>query len=149
MSCSLAFSAFYTTLGRANCLRHIGVRDTLKSGHEREIPLTPRLKAELEQAAKVPHHPMDPLLLAKLESDSHKFHSLRHYFVTQLFKAGVGAPTVRDLAGHGIVRNGQVFALGRGSARRGDRRTRPAGIVVGGRRATDEQQRPGKGSVWR
>ena len=99
---------------------YFGVRDTPKSGHEREIPLTPRLKAELEQAAKVPHHPMDPLapnsrgrvwgesslahamksLLTKLESDSHKFHSLRHYFVTQLFKAGVGAQTVRDLAGH-------------------------------------------------
>lgn len=99
---------------------YFGVRDTPKSGHEREIPLTPRLRAELEEAAKLPHRPTDPLapnslgriwgesslghavkrLLTKLEKESHKFHSLRHYFVTQLFKAGVGAPTVRDLAGH-------------------------------------------------
>ena len=38
--------------------------------------------------------------LSKLEKQSHKFHSLRHYFVTSLFNAGAGAPTVRDLAGH-------------------------------------------------
>lgn len=99
---------------------YFGVRDTPKSGHEREIPLTPRLRAELERAAIAPHHPTDPLapnsrgrvwgesslahamkrLLMKLELEPFKFHSLRHYFVTQLFKAGVGAPTVRDLAGH-------------------------------------------------
>jgi integrase len=105
------------------CVRetvYYGQRDTPKSGHEREIPLTPRLMRELMEAAKTPHLPMDPLapnslgrvwgesslahavrgLLSKLEKESHKFHSLRHYFVTSLFKAGVGAPTVRDLAGH-------------------------------------------------
>ena len=98
---------------------YFGQRDTPKSGHEREIPLTPRLKGELMEAAKTPHLPTDPLapnslgrvwgesslargegLFSKLEKESHKFHSLRHYFVTSLFKAGVGAPTVRDLAGH-------------------------------------------------
>jgi len=99
---------------------YYGQRDTPKSGHEREIPLTPRLKAELTDAAKKPHLPSDPLapnslgrvwgesslahavrgLLSKLEKQSHKFHSLRHYFVTSLFNAGAGAPTVRDRAGH-------------------------------------------------
>ena len=76
--------------------------------------------AELTDAAKKPHLPSDALapnslgrvwgesslayavggLLSKLEKQSHKFHSLRHYFVTSLFNAGAGAPTVRDLAGH-------------------------------------------------
>ena len=105
------------------CVRetvYFGERDTPKSGHEREIPLTPRLLAALTAAAKTPHLQTDPLapnslgrvwgesslahavkgLLSKLEKESHKFHALRHYFVTSLFKAGVGAPTVRDLAGH-------------------------------------------------
>lgn len=46
------------------CVRetvYFGQRDTPKSGHEREIPLTPRLKAELTEAAKTPHLPTDPL----------------------------------------------------------------------------------------
>ncbi len=97
-----------------------GHRDTPKSGHERVIHLTPRLKAAIEDAAKKPHNPDDPLapnslgrvwgesslahavkaLLSKLEKESHRFHDLRHYFVTSLFKLGIGAPTVRDLAGH-------------------------------------------------
>lgn len=97
-----------------------GHRDTPKSGHQRELHLTPRLKVALEEAAKKPHKPSDALapnslgriwgesslahavkaLLSKLEKESHRFHDLRHYFVTSLFKLGIGAPTVRDLAGH-------------------------------------------------
>lgn len=97
-----------------------GHRDTPKSGHERVIHLTPRLKASIEAASKNAHKPTDPLapnslgrvwgesslahavkaLLSKLEKESHRFHDLRHYFVTSLFKLGIGAPTVRDLAGH-------------------------------------------------
>lgn len=99
---------------------YYGHRDTPKSGHERVIHLTPRLKAAIEVAAKKPHKLTDPLapnslgrvwgesslahavksLLSKLEKESHRFHDLRHYFVTSLFKLGIGAPTVRDLAGH-------------------------------------------------
>jgi integrase len=97
-----------------------GHRDTPKSGHEREIHLTSRLKAALAEAARRPHQPHEPVapnsfgrvwgesslahavkaLLGRLEKESHRFHDLRHYFVTSLFKLGVGAPTVRDLAGH-------------------------------------------------
>lgn len=97
-----------------------GHRDTPKSGHERQIYLTPRLRAAIESAAKKPHKSTDPLapnslgrvwgesslahavkaLLSRLEKESHRFHDLRHYFVTSLFKLGIGAPTVRDLAGH-------------------------------------------------
>jgi len=99
---------------------YYGHRDTPKSGHQREIHLTPRLKAALEEAAKTPHKSSDPLapnalgrvwgepslahavkrLLSKLEKESYRFHDLRHFFVTSLFKLGIGAPTVRDLAGH-------------------------------------------------
>lgn len=97
-----------------------GHRDTPKSGHEREIHLTPRLKAALEEAASQPHESSDPVapnsvgrvwgesslshavkrLLLKLAKESHRFHDLRHYFVTNLFRLGIGAPIVRDLAGH-------------------------------------------------
>jgi site-specific recombinase XerD len=59
-------------------------------------------------------------LFSKLEKESHELHAMRHYFVTNLFKAGVGAPTVRDLAGH---RHMQVTARyahsDEGSRRRG------------------------------
>lgn len=80
----------------------------------------PRLKVALEEAAKKPHKPSDALapnslgriwgesslahavksLLVSLEKESHRFHDLRHCFVTSLFELGIGAPTVRDLAGH-------------------------------------------------
>jgi integrase/recombinase XerD len=37
-------------------------------------------------------------------------HSLRHYFVTSLFRAGVSAPTVQSLAGHGDLKTTQRYS---------------------------------------
>jgi integrase len=39
-------------------------------------------------------------VLEKLGMPKARVHDLRHSFVTEAFKAGGGAPTVRDLAGH-------------------------------------------------
>lgn len=39
-------------------------------------------------------------VLNRLGMPRARVHDLRHHFVTQLFRAGGGAPTVRDLAGH-------------------------------------------------
>jgi integrase len=39
-------------------------------------------------------------VLTKLGMAKVRVHDLRHHFVTEAFKAGGGAPTVRDLAGH-------------------------------------------------
>jgi integrase len=71
-------------------------------------------------AAKRPHRLTDPVapnvkgtvwgepsllhalhgVLTKLGMAKVRVHDLRHHFVTEAFKAGGGAPTVRDLAGH-------------------------------------------------
>lgn len=51
-----------------------GVVVTPKSGHQRASPI-----------ARLPHS---------------RFHDLRHFFVTQCFAGGAGAPTVQQLAGH-------------------------------------------------
>jgi len=97
-----------------------GHKDTPKSGHERQVPLTSRLYELLSEAAKRPHRLADPVapnvkgkvwgepsllhalhgVLTKLGMAKVRVHDLRHHFVTEAFKAGGGAPTVRDLAGH-------------------------------------------------
>jgi integrase len=97
-----------------------GQKDTPKSGHERQVPLTNRLYELLSEAAKKPHRLTDPVapngrgtvwgepsllhafqsVLAKLGMPKARVHDLRHHFVTEAFRAGGGAPTVRDLAGH-------------------------------------------------
>lgn len=95
--------------------------DTPKSGHEREVPLSPRLAAALWvlQSGGKP----DPGARVSLSSRGtewgessllHAFrgvlrraglprqrvHDLRHYFVTRCFAVGGDAPTVQALAGH-------------------------------------------------
>lgn len=42
--------------------------------------------------------------------DGWRFHDLRHYFVSALFRAGVGAPTVKELAGHIHLGTTQLYA---------------------------------------
>jgi integrase len=96
-----------------------GEFDTPKSGHQRGIFITRRLADELAMVApKAPtsaavapnshgrvwrepslNHGLKALL-RRLGLPSFRFHDLRHYYVTRMFKVGVGAPTVRDLAGH-------------------------------------------------
>ncbi len=38
------------------------------------------------------------------------FHDLRHFFVTELFRKGIGAPTVQRLAGHAELSTTQRYA---------------------------------------
>ena len=91
-----------------------------KSGHQRPIPLAPALKAILEVAAKQPHLPTAYVApsktgaawtpaglrhafkraLTKANVPHARLHDLRHFFITQCFAAGAGAPTVQRLAGH-------------------------------------------------
>lgn len=97
-----------------------GVTGTPKSGHEREIPLAPRLAAMLREAKDASHGgqfvSVTSLLAPwgmsslgasflrvcdRLSIKGFSFHALRHYFVTTLFRTGASAPTVQRLAGHG------------------------------------------------
>lgn len=93
-----------------------GQKDTPKSGHERQVPLTSRLRGLLTEAAKAPHkltHPVAPSgdggvwgegsllhafqrVLQRLDLRPMRVHDLRHFFVTEAFRAGGGAPTVKE-----------------------------------------------------
>ncbi len=98
-----------------------GEADTPKSGHQRMVPLTPRLAAAL-RAARGPGEP-DPeapaapssrgtpwgewslrtafrRAVVKAGLPKARLHDLRHFFVTRCFQAGVDASTVQALAGH-------------------------------------------------
>ncbi|WP_437656592.1 tyrosine-type recombinase/integrase [Sorangium sp. So ce1182] len=98
-----------------------GEVDTPKSGHERMVPLTPRLLRVLRDAAanqrKALTAPVAPSskgtvwgessllhafqrVLAKANLPKSRLHDLRHYFVTRCFRIGADAPTVQALAGH-------------------------------------------------
>lgn len=105
-----------------------GVTDVPKSGHQRSIPLTARLCAHL---SAIEHRPRggfvtgpsagdgwheDSLTKAfvryarRADVEGHSLHSLRHAFVTRLFREGVGAPTVQRLAGHEHLVTTQRYA---------------------------------------
>jgi integrase len=110
-------------------LTHGIVVDT-KSGHERAIPLTPLLKEVLAEAEKLPHKPSDPVAPARdgrpmseegLRSGFRRaldranlphtrLHDLRHFFITECFAGGAGAPTVQKLAGHLHLTTTQRYA---------------------------------------
>lgn len=99
---------------------YYGETDTPKSGHERVVPLTDRLYRELTAGFAERPKTTDPVapngrgkvwgepslshavrsLLRAIDAPHARVHDLRHFFVSRLFRAGVGAPTVRDLAGH-------------------------------------------------
>jgi integrase len=99
---------------------YYGKKDTPKSGHERQIPLTRRLHALLTEAASTPHLLTDPVApnrygkvwgsnsllhafqrtLKQVGLAQARVHDLRHFFVTEAFKAGGAAPMVQKLAGH-------------------------------------------------
>ena len=98
--------------------RSKGETSTPKSGHEREVPLAEPLRVLLEVAEpKVPRELVaktshgEPwkesgLLQAfrraqkKVGIEGFRFHDLRHFFVTELFRGGGSAPAVQALAGH-------------------------------------------------
>jgi integrase len=105
---------------------------TPKSGHEREVPLAAGLEARLREAVK------DKLPRARVVLDEEgrtprrqellhlfkrflrrqrlrerSFHSLRHYFISELMKCGASAEAVRVLAGHSKLEMTQRYAHAR------------------------------------
>ncbi len=79
-----------------------GVTSTPKSGHEREIPLADPLYAPLQGREKGELGPLQAFQRAQERAggSGFRFHDLRHFFVTQLFRGGSPAPAVQALAGH-------------------------------------------------
>jgi site-specific recombinase XerD len=104
--------------------RSKGETSTPKSGHEREIPIAAPLLALLESGGKglvAPTGDGKPwgefgLLQAfhraqeKAGLSGFRFHDLRHFFVTQLFRGGSSAPAVQALAGHASLTTTQRYA---------------------------------------
>jgi integrase len=98
--------------------RSKGQTSTPKSGHEREVPIAEALAALLNaQGRKAPRELVavtshgEPwkesgLLQAfrraqkKAGLSGFRYHDLRHFFVTELFRGGAAAPAVQALAGH-------------------------------------------------
>jgi integrase len=101
-----------------------GETSTPKSGHEREIPLAAPLLVLLEGGGKGlvaltgdgEQWGEFGLLQAfqraqeKAGVSGFRFHDLRHYFVTQLFRGGAPAPAVQALAGHADLSTTQRYA---------------------------------------
>lgn len=105
-----------------------GVAATPKSGHERVVPLTPKLRAVLEAVASRPSNA--PVSTSKRNTpwknyalrqafqrvakragiEGWRFHDLRHLFVTSLFRAGAPAPAVQALAGHAHLSTTERYA---------------------------------------
>ncbi|MGH7440060.1 MAG: tyrosine-type recombinase/integrase [Polyangiaceae bacterium] len=102
---------------------------TPKSGHEREVPLAAGLEARLRDAVKdkLPrarvvlkedgqtHRRQEVLYVFKLflhreRLKERPFHSLRHYFISELMKCGASAEAVRVLAGHSKLEMTQRYA---------------------------------------
>lgn len=97
-----------------------GVADTPKSGHDRQIPIAAPLEPLLKAAFERKHRPTDAIsitnrgeawgegsllsafrrVLARAELPASRMHDLRHFFVTECFRAGAPAPDVQKLAGH-------------------------------------------------
>ena len=102
---------------------------TPKSGHEREVPLAaglevrlrdavksklPRARVVLDEEGQTPRRQQVlhqfKRYLRKSGLKERSFHSLRHYFVTQLLKGGASAEAVRVLAGHSKLEMTQRYA---------------------------------------
>jgi integrase len=104
-----------------------GVLSTPKSGHERLVPLVDALRRELGKDAGEPEvlvsvnalgEPWGEYTLRatfkrvarRADLAGWRFHDLRHFFVTSLFKAGAPAPTVQKLAGHADLNTTQRYS---------------------------------------
>lgn len=108
--------------------RSKGVTSTPKSGHEREVPIAAPLREVLQHARRatpkglvcVTTHGQpwgeSGLLQAfrraqkKAGLSGFRFHDLRHFFVTALFRGGGSAPAVQALAGHLHLATTQKYA---------------------------------------
>lgn len=103
---------------------------TTKSGHERQVPLSPQLREALI-AARVHQRPRDEeaaltthgkawgpsgawralqATLRRLNLPGERFHALRAFFVTVLLNGNVPAHVVRELVGHGDLATTQEYA---------------------------------------
>jgi len=110
------------------CSRSHDVEAPPKSGHERVVPLHPKLHALLASAkAKVKTEYVtgpgegrpwgnNAVRQAFLKSckriglTGFRLHDLRHAFVTELFRSGASAPVVQRLAGHQHLTTTQRYA---------------------------------------
>jgi integrase len=110
--------------------RYRKVTKATKSGHEREVPLTARLKRAL-LAAGVDKRPKEECAaltsrgepwgckgpyqvfqrtLRRLKLPTTRLHALRAFFVTALLKGHVPVHVVRELVGHGNLATTQMYA---------------------------------------
>ncbi len=110
--------------------RYRGHLGPTKSGHEREVPLTPQLRAAL-LAVGVNKRPREACAalstrgtpwgcngpyevfqrtLRRMKLPPERLHALRAFFVTTLLKGHVPAHVVRELVGHGDLATTQGYA---------------------------------------
>lgn len=110
--------------------RYRDITDTTKSGHDRQVPLTPQLRAALLAVGvdKRPGHECAALstlgkpwgangawrvldtALKRLNLPHVRLHALRAFFVTALLNGGVPPHVAMDLAGHGDLGTTQRYA---------------------------------------
>lgn len=99
-----------------------------KSGHQRVIPIASPLLTLLSAGPKTPWGPVAPARDGEVWGDAsllrafqsacrrlklegrRRFHSLRHYFVSELFRRGASARAIQDLAGHLHLATTQHYA---------------------------------------
>ena len=108
--------------------RSYGIEAAPKSGHERVVPIHPRLLALFSNSAKRPKQayvtgPSDGEpwgqnavrqafrgACKRIGLEGFRLHDLRHAFVTELFRSGASAPVVQKLAGHQHLTTTQRYA---------------------------------------
>ena len=108
--------------------RSYGIEAAPKSGHERAVPIHPRLRSLLSNSAKRPkqayvtgpsggepwgqnavRHAFQSAC-KRIGLEGFRLHDLRHAFVTELFRSGASAPVVQKLAGHQHLTTTQRYA---------------------------------------
>jgi integrase/recombinase XerD len=108
------------------------IRVTGKGGHQRTIPLNPKvteaLKAYRQVRGEVPRHQAffrtranttmsRGAIYERVRTHARRArinkrvspHTLRHTFATHLVRAGVGLVTIRDLLGHRLITSTQIY----------------------------------------
>jgi integrase/recombinase XerD len=105
-----------------------------KSGHERVVPLFPRLaqaladgirgklpaaRVVLNQSGRTPSRQAVwtelNALLVRHNLPKRSFHALRHYFLTALVRGGANLEAVRELAGHSKLHTTQRYVHATGA----------------------------------
>ncbi len=142
-----------------------GVADAPKSGHERKVPIASPLSPLVKAAFERTHTPTDCVsvssrgepwadgsllhafrsVLAKAKLPASRMHDLRHFFVTECFRAGVPAPDVQKLAGHRHLHVTQRYAHTDEESQREAMAAFSARIVAGGACAGKSPRLPAAG----